>query len=188
MNKRHLFSLLSLTVIFTAVSMIQSCTKVAKGLRFTLAMQTGSVALTIPATPLTTGTATFGPATNSYNVDSFIKAQTGTLLGEQNITSVKLTSCVLIINNPDVDNNLANFQSASAEFSSNTNSNPYTIDVPSIPSTYGTALNMPVDTTVDLSTYLGNQFNYSVSGKMRKATTKALNCTLQFTFNLVVQG
>ena len=144
--------------------------------------------LTIPATPLTAGTATFGPATNTYNVDSFIKAQTGTLLGVENITSVKITSCELIINNATTTNNLQNFRSCSASFSSNTNATPYQINIPNINDVYATSINLPVDTTAELKSYLGNQFNYSVSGELRRATTIPLNCTLQFTFSVVVQG
>jgi hypothetical protein len=188
MTKRILSAIKLFTVICATTTLLQSCTKVAKNLHFNLAMQTGSVNITIPATPLTSGPATFGPASNTYNVDSFIKAQTGTLLGVQNITSAKLTSCVLIINNPDIKNNLQNFQSASAQFSSNTNSTPYIINVPFIPDSYGVMSDMPVDTAAELSSYLGNQFIYSVTGKLRKATTVPLNCTLQFTFSLVVQG
>lgn len=185
MNKVNLFYI---SVIAIAVTALQSCTKVGKNLYFKLPMQTGSVSLTIPPTPMTVGTATFGPATNSYNVDSFIKAQTGTLLGVQNITSVKIVSCVLTVNNPDAANNLQNFQSGYADFSSNTNSTPYRINIPSIPDVFSTSINLPVDTSAELSSYLGNEFNYSVGGNMRRATTIPLNCTLQFTFNVIVQG
>ena len=138
MNKPNLTRILILAVTFISFTVVSSCTKVGKNLYFTLSMQTGSANVTIPVTPLTSGTAVFGPTSNSYNVDSFIKAQTGTLLGVQNITSVKITSCVLMINNATKANNLQNLKSG--------------------------------------------------GGKLRDAITVPLNCTLQFTFKVIVQG
>jgi hypothetical protein len=59
--------------------------------------------------------------------------------------------------------------------------------MPTIADNYTISLNLPVDST-ELSTYLGNQFYYSISAKLRRATTIPLNCSVSYSFNVVVQG
>jgi hypothetical protein len=44
-------------------------------------------------------------------------------------------------------------------------------------------------TTKELKGYMmGNQYNYSVGGKLRRGTTDTLRCTIDFEFTLRVQG
>jgi hypothetical protein len=151
-------------------------------------MQTESVNVTIPATTGVNGTVTVGPATNTFNVDSFIRSQTGNQLGSANITSVKLSSVVFTLNNANALNNFQNFSSCSASFSSNTNPAPYTVSIASNPDAFSNTLTLPIDTTAELKSYLGNQFNYTVSGQLRRGTTIPLDCTVSFTFSVKVQG
>jgi len=186
MRKNKMIAFTAIAITLGAIT-LHSCTKLASLLNFNLGMQTESVNITIPITT-DTSLITVGPATNSYNVDSFIKASTGNQLGEANITNVKLASVLFTLNNADSVNNFADFESVSASFSSNTNTTPYTINIANNPDVYAATLSLPVDTTVQLKTYLGNQFTYSVSGKLRRPTTKPLNCTVTFTFNVAVQG
>src|ERR1039457_1073700 len=94
MKKTHLISIIVIAITFGTVATFQSCTKLAKILNFNLGMQTETVNVTIPVTTGTNGVVTVGPATNTFNVDSFIKSQTGNQLGASNITSVKLASVV----------------------------------------------------------------------------------------------
>lgn len=188
MKKTHFITILVLAITFGAVATFQSCTKLAKLLNFNLGMQTETVNVTIPATTGSNGVVTVGPATNTFNVDSFIKNQTGNQLGASNITSVKLASVVFTLNNANSLNNFQNFESCSATFSSNTNSTPYTISIPNNADAFSSTLILPIDTTAELKSYIGNQFNYSVSGKLRRSTTIPLDCTITFTFNLKVQG
>ena len=51
-----------------------------------------------------------------------------------------------------------------------------------------TSLSLPVDNTVELKSYIGNQFQYNVSGVLRKAVTTTLTATVTFTYSLVVNG
>jgi hypothetical protein len=172
----------TMSIMLTALA----CSKIANLLTFNLSMQTESFNITIPVTT-DTGSMSVS-ATTSYNVDSFIKASTAGQLGASNIKSVKLSSVVLTLNNANAGNNFQNFSAVDLAFSSNANSNPYTISVASNPDNYSSALSIPIDSTVDLSTYLGNEFSYSVSGKLRKATTQELNCAVTVTFSLTVKG
>src|SRR5271156_1441866 len=189
MIKKYLSGSITIAVTFALLS-LQSCGKLASSLVFNnLKLQPGSVTFTIPPTPSLDSTI-LGSATNSYNVDSFIKANTASTLGISNITSVKLSSCVITITSgADSTNNFANFSSCVASFYSNNNTTPYSISIPSNPDAYSTTLTMPVDTTAELKSYLsGNTFNYSVSGKLRRATTQTLTCTISYSFTMNVQG
>jgi len=93
-----------------------------------------------------------------------------------------------VLNNPTAASNFQDFQSCSASFFSNTNTTPYTLSIADNPDVYSSALLLPVDTSVNLATYLGNEFTYSFSGKLRRPTTTPLSCTITFTFSVSVQG
>jgi hypothetical protein len=181
----------SLAIIMTIASvfMLQSCTKIGNALQYNLALQSGSVTVAIPPMTNTGSIASVDAGSNTINIDSFIKAHTAGLLGVANIQSVKLTSCTITVQNGNSANNFANFESCSAAFSSNAESTPYSVNIADNPDAYATSLTMPVDTAIELKNYLvGNQFNYSVGGKLRRSTTDTLNCTIQFQFNIRVQG
>ena len=181
-------SFVSVLAIIVAVVALNSCSKVASLLLYDVPLQSGSVTINVPATSDTGATAS-GSATNSINIDSVIKAYTANALGVSNITSLKLTSINIIVNNPDSTNNLQNFSSLYASFTANTSSTPYVINIPNNPNTYAASLSVPVDSTAELKSYLnGNNFTYSVGGHLRAATTTTLNCTVNFTFDIHVQG
>jgi len=184
MRKKHLIRIMPLAAVFCAMVSFQSCTKIGQLLHFDLSMQTQSVTVDIPPA---SGVISVGPVVTSYNVDSFIKASTAGQLGVANIKSVKMSSCVMTINNPTPQNNFANFESASATAFSNTDTNPYTISITNNPNTYASTLNLPVDQT-ELSPYLGSQFTYSFTGKLRRATTAKMNVTITFTYSVSVGG
>ena len=163
-----------------------SCTKIANLLTFRLGMQTKSFDFTIPVTT-DTGRMSVGPVATTFNVDSFIRASTAGQMGSANIKSVKLSSVVLTLNNANSANNFQNFEYVDVDFTSNTNSTPYKMTIANNPDSYASTLSLPVDTTVDLASYLGNEFTYSVSGRLRKGTTQEMNCTATVTSNLSVR-
>ena len=167
---------------------IQSCTKIATLVSFNLSMQTESVNITIPAMSDTSGVFSVGPISTSYNVDSFVRAQTGNQFGAANITSVKLSSVTLTLSNATNTNNFRNFESVYTAFYSNTNTTPYVLSYNDTSTDFSSSISMPVDTSAELKTYLGNQFTYDVTGKLRQATTMPLDCTITFTFGVKVQG
>lgn len=183
-NRRKIaFAITTIAITLTALS----CTKIANLLTFRLGMQTKSFDFSIPVTT-DTGTMAVGPVMTSFNVDSFVKANTAGQFGASNIKSVKLSSVVLTLNNADAANNFQNFSFVDVDFSSNTNGTPYNMSIANNPDSYSATLSLPVDTTVNLATYLGNEFTYSVRGRLRKGTTKQIDCTATVTFNLQVRG
>ncbi len=189
MKRNYLLATGVLAITFGAIAMFQSCGKIAGLLNFNLNMQTESVNVTIPVTNDTSGIITVGPSVSYFNVDSFIKSQTGNQFGAANIASLKLRSVVFTLNNADLTtNNFSSFQSVAASFSSNTNSTPYNVNIANNPDVFSSTLNVPIDTTIDLKTYIGNQYNYSVTGRLRHGTTKPLDCTVTFTFSVNVKG
>lgn len=185
-KKPYLFTA-SAVALFAGSIALHSCTKLVNNLQRDLEMETTTVEMVIP--PVDTTVAFTGAATNYYNVDSFIKASTANVLGINNITSAKIASCQITIDNPSTANNFANFKSCSASFHTNAKTDPYTVSVANNPDVYATSLNLPVDTSADIRTYFnGNQFSYSLNGALRRATTDSLRCKMVVKFRMRVQG
>lgn len=186
MKKFKLFSVLA--VIAVASVGLHSCSKIAQALQYDIPLQTGSVTIVIPPTPADSGYAS-GTASNTINIDSVIKANTSNTLGVSNVTSLKLTSATMLIQNPDSADNFQNFSSCTASFYTNSNTTPYQVTIANNPNVYESTLNLPIDSTVELKSYInGNQFTYSAGGNLRTSTTKSLTCTISFTFDIHVQG
>jgi len=181
-------TLLSFMAIVVAVFSLQSCTKIGTMLQYDIPMQSGSVTITIPPTSNTAASLN-GSGSNSINIDSIIKANTAGLLGVNNITSVKLTSATMNLQNADANNNFANFQSCFASFTSNSDGSPYQLSITNNPDAFASSLSLPVDTTAELKNYItGSSFTYTAGGQLRAATTQSLTCNITFTFNIHVQG
>ncbi len=189
MKKRSFLITSTLALSCFAMFYLNSCTKLAQALQYDLAMQTATVNITIPPYPDTTIAAN-GTQSNTYNVDSFIKANTANVLGVSNITSAKITSCVVTLLNPTVAENFANFKTCNASFHTNGNTTPFTVTIPNNPDVYSSTLTLPVDTTAELKGYLtgGSTFTYNLGGSLRRPTTDSLHATCTFTFKLHVQG
>ncbi len=185
--------LVTSTLALTCIAMfsLHSCTKLAKNLQYDLDMQTASVDIVLPPCFDTTVTAT-GTQANYYNIDSFIKKYTGGVLGVTNITSAKIKTCSLTILNPNtaLGIDFGNFKSINASFYTNGYTTPYTVNIPNNPATSSDVLNLPVDTTAELKNYLinGNQFTYTLGGKLRRPTEDSIHCHVEFTFKMHVQG
>ncbi len=185
---RLLFAAAGMALTTIGLSTLQSCDKVASLLQYDLALQTASAEVVLPPSADTVGSAA-GSQVVYYNVDSFIKANTSNVLGINNIQSVKIESVTLTLLNPTATNNFANFRSASGSVYSNSNTTPYTMSISSNPDTYNTVLSLPVDSTVNLKTYLtGNQLTYSAGGSLRRATTDSVHIKVDFKFKVHVQG
>ena len=181
-------SLLSLSAIIAILCSMQSCTKIGSLLQYDIPMQSGNITITIPPTENSITALTAG-GTNTINIDSIIKAHTAGMLGINNITSVKLTSAAMTLQNADANNSFANFQSCFVSFTSNSDNAPYQISINDNPNVFTASIELPVDTTAELKNYIsGSNFSYTTGGQLRAATTKSLTCTITFTFNLHVQG
>ncbi len=168
---------------------LNSCSKLAKNLQYNLEMQTASVDVVIP--PYSdSNVAVSGTQTNYYNIDSFIKKNTGDVLGVSNISSATIKSCVLTLANPTSSRNFANFKSCNASFYTNGNTTPFTVNIPNNPDVYSEQLSLPVDSTAELKGYItnGNQFTYTLGGSIRRPLNDSLHCHMVITFKVHVQG
>jgi hypothetical protein len=192
MKKTSLFSTAAIAITFGAMSMLQSCTQSASDLlQFEVPVQSGSEVITIAPID-TAGTFTLPPTSTSLNVDSLIKLGTNNKLGITNISSVKILSCELKLNNATATNNFANFESCNASLTSSTESTPFVLTV-SNPDTYSESLTLPVDPNKELKSYMGNStglntFNYTITGTVRRKTTDSLKCTITYKFKAIVKG
>jgi len=182
------FRKLIVLAIICLTSALQSCSKLAQIINYNLAMQSSSVTVSIPPENATGSIETFCSGSANYDIDSFIRASTLGTMGINNISSVKLLSCVLTLQNASNSNNFDNLASCSASFTTSDMA-PYEIGVTDNPAVYATTLSIPVDTTVELKSYLtGNQFTYTLKGLLRKAVTDTMKCTIQFTYSVKVRG
>jgi hypothetical protein len=184
MLKTKSISVLGLGLIFGAIA-LQSCDKVTGDID--LPAMTGTIQVAIPPTTDTSSARTLGTGVNTYNIDSFIKANTNGTLGIDNIKKARITSLKLTLANPSAANNFANLQSYYASFYTNTNTTPYSVPEQNNPDEYADTRNLPVDANADLKGYFtGTQFTYSVGGKLRRAITDSLRCTVTFEYMIVV--
>jgi hypothetical protein len=185
---RSLIAVAGIAATCIGLSTLQSCDKVANLLQYSLDLQTASAEVVLPPSTDTVGSAS-GSQVVYYNVDSFIRANTGNALGIDNIESVKIESCTLTLLNPTTANNFANFRSATGSVYSNSNTTPYSMSITNNPDVYATTMSLPVDTTVNLKSYLtGNQLTYSAGGSLRRATTDSVHVKVDFKFKIHVHG
>src|SRR4051812_17242890 len=99
MRKYQILFASAVAVTCIGVASLQSCSKIASLVQYDLDLQTASAEVVLPPSSDTVGSAT-GSQVVHYNVDSFIKASTSNVLGLSNISSAKLESCVITIENP----------------------------------------------------------------------------------------
>ena len=181
MIKKFTTATLFLALGLTSILSISSCDKIKDAVKVNLLMQTADVNFVIPAQPV--GTQQLSQFSVPLNVDSILKKKNSSL-GLDNIKSVKVKTCTIVLLNGDGTNNFGALSAAKAEMSSSSNSTMVTIaELSSNPDATANSLNLPVNGNTELKGYFkGNTFTYRVSGTTRRATTKALECraTIQF--------
>ena len=188
-NKIFTTAIIGLAITFG----LMSCGKLASLINKTLNITTPGQNFTIPPVPYnSTLSVNFLPSLNGsfeYNLDSFIKANTDGALGINNITFLRIDSCTFTVTNPTATSNFQAFDTASIAFTSSSNSTPYVLKA-SQPNVYSVNLTMrPADTTINMQSYIqGNTFKYTISGKMRSATTDSMKCTGAMSFTVRIKG
>lgn len=177
-------TLLCFVFVLTIVSM-SSCDKLKDKLfeAFTTGMT--DVNVTIPIVSNTTAEGRIETIPVFINVDSIIKANTGGFFSLNSVSSVKVESADLTINNPDASNNLANFEYGVLLFNTlNPQTNDWNIPMGvgryDIKDSYATSSPFEVIQSVNLKDHLrGTKVVYFYGYKARRVTTKALNCTIK---------
>lgn len=190
-NMKKTYLLYVLAVVLSGVA-FSSCNKVAKVLA-TATDVSWSTDVTINVDPQsdTTVSASVGNGSFTYNLDSLLKNKTSNAMGLSNIDTFRITACSVTIQNPNADNNFANFESASLNFSTNYNTtNTNMGGITNNPNSYAETLTLPVNSSVNLKTYIAplgsTTFMYSLTGKLRKATTASLTLNVHLDYDIHV--
>lgn len=162
---------------------LTSCDKIKDKLFPAFETEISEVSVSIPITAA--GVEASSSSTVAFNLDSAIKANTGSTFSIDNISSVKVKDVTISINNPDDENDVSNFEAVSLKFSSNTVSTPAVVASASIPDNTAYSLNITPTDSPELKEYLkGNELTYTVSGTARRSTTKALDATVDVTLSV----
>lgn len=180
--KRNIFFSLSLLALLAI--MHTSCNKIKEAAKVNLTLSSADVEFTIPQITAI-GAATLGSADVYLNVDSIIKANDANLSSKY-IRSVNIKSCTLTMVDGDANNNFSALESCKVDFSSNINTNLYTLaEITNNPDVEAYSLEIPVNSTIDLKDYFdATTFSYNLSGTARKTTTKDILCKATFKFSL----
>ena len=184
--------ILSAIAIVGCIYAFNSCSKLAQQLAQGITWTGVDETITVPIVNDTAMHTSIGTGSFSYNLDSLIKNKTNNALGLSNVDTFEFTSCTLTILGPDSNNNFQNFQLAQATFSTNANTTAATIgEVDNNPDTYSATLSLPVNNSVNMKSYLNpvgiTTFNYTLAGKMRKATTTALTVQAHVSYYIHVK-
>lgn len=115
-----------------------------------------------------------------FNLDSIVKVNTGNNFGAADITSVKVKSFRLkIVQYGDSANNLANFESASFNFSSSTKSDPIKVATVNFVDAFSLDKVISGDGTPELRPYLdGTELYYDISASLRRHTKKSIKISI----------
>ena len=166
--------LLTLIAITTALS-FHSCDKIKEALLQAFTADGATFTFSVLPVNTTDTMLSIGVETIYFDLDSTVKAVTNSAFSLNDVSSVNPNEISLKILNPDSANNFANFQSGSLSFYSNNNTIPYDFNYVNA-NQYVDSINIPLDTTVNLKSYMmGNTFNYTLKGKLRKPITTTLN-------------
>ena len=176
-----------LAVTFVGLLCVPSCTKSVKPEPTTLLMEATSATVVLPPYSQT-GIAFSGTCQSRFNVDSFIKASTKGVRSLKNMTSAKIASCELTIENAGDAANFANFKACSGAFHTNGVSDDFGVAVSNNPDQYASSLSLPIDTTEELKSYLqdANTFTYRFRGSLRRPTSDSIRCKITFRFNVAL--
>ena len=161
---------------FIAAAGITSCKKVVNAIFPGLDITVPSAELGVPVMPFVLPMELGFPSyTQSFNLDSTIKANTGGAFGAGSVSSVKIKSITMTISNADDNNNWSNFESARFMLSSDTKQDPVELFSYTFPTTNTTTVTITPTNSPELLPYLkGKELVYQVFGKGRKTTSKPL--------------
>ena len=170
---------LILMLIGTSILSLTSCDKLKDKLFQSFVTNSFEEKFNIDVITTTSLRMDVGTIQANLNIDSLIDAETDGAFDLDNVSSVKAEEVSLSIDNPDADNNFANFEEGWVNFSTNTNAVPVQIATGANPDAYSEVWMLPVDNSINLKDYLkGTILSYVIAAKARRVTTKQLNCTL----------
>jgi hypothetical protein len=186
--KNSLYTLMAIAGIAIAVA---SC-GLTDALKVNVPLSASGLQFTIPhTTSAGNDSATF---TYTVNLDSLVAAANSSL-STTNITSIKIDTVDITTSNGTVGppvNNLSNITSASVDFTSDATPGTWTTIAPSfsVPGNTGNSLQLPVDNTINLDSYIapGNvdtHFTFKLHAALNTAISTDLNCTATIHFTVL---
>lgn len=174
----------SVFAVFSSVLLFSSCSKIMEALFAAFAADGANFVFEVPAFSLTDTTLTLSVQSVYFNLDSTVKSVTNNKYSINDVSNVNPDELSLKINNPDSNNNFSNFESGSVMLLSNSNSTPISFTFTKA-NVYSDSISVPLDKNLNLKTYLqGTNFTYTLSGKLRKATTKTLEIKTNMKFKI----
>jgi hypothetical protein len=178
-------TLLAGAAALLALMPLNSCEKLKDELFKAFSANSGSVNFSIPIITDVTRQVKAGEVVQQYNIDSIIKAETNGTFGIDDIDRIIVEEVKVKVNNPDNDNNLANFEDGMVTLSSSMNPTPLTLATGPIADVYADEKVLPAVSGTDIKGYLkSNMLTYTYNAKLRRPTTKALDCTLNVKFRI----
>jgi len=177
--------LVPVMAIVMGVVALSSCNKLKDVAKVNIGLNSKQVDFTIPVIDKT-GQMDLAAFDVYVNVDSIIQANNLSVTAN-NIQSVKITSCDIVMNDGDAQNNFAVLQSGKAELASNTKTDMLTVaELTDNPDVQAYTLSLPVNSNVNLKDYFNaTTFSYKLSGFARRTTSKEIHCTATIHYNLV---
>jgi hypothetical protein len=123
-----------------------------------------------------------GTYTVKFNLDSIVKANTSNVFNAGSVSSVKIKEATINVSNADNLSNLGNFEYARIVLSSNTNTNAINVATLNFPDAYTSSVTVTPSDSPELISYLkGDELTYTIYGKARRPTLKALDMTVSIT-------
>ena len=172
-----------LSLMLLVIAGITSCGKIVDKVFPGVDAKVPDIQLTIRIVPVVfSNEFSLGSFTTRINLDSTIRANTAGVFGIGIVSSIKVKEIVINLPNADNLNNLANFETARVTFTAPNNSAPLTVAALNFPDTYAaTSTHTPTDSPELLDYLKGSEVTYTVYGRARRTTTKALNMTVSVT-------
>ncbi len=124
----------------------------------------------------------FGTYSQHINLDSAVKANTAGVFGINAVNSIKVKQVKMVLVNPDVLNNFANFETVRVTLSSDTRNTPVEFFAANFPDTYSSTYLFSPTGSPELLPYLGgSRITYNIYGKNRRITSKPLTIQVNVT-------
>jgi hypothetical protein len=173
-------------ILAVMVAAICGCKKLIQSVFPGLNVDLPAVTVTVPVIPYAPpNEIQLGTLTQHFNLDSVIRANTNGLFSVKDISSVKITKTRFTIANADQQNNISNFETARLLFGSTVTGESAEIAAIDFPDMYAdnylyTAANAP-----ELVSYFRtNELMYTMSGKLRRITTKPVVLSMAVTMTI----
>ena len=183
--KKTILAISICVAAITTITGLQSCGGLDNLVQINPVSDTASTDFVVP---VTTDTAAI-TVSETVDIDSLLKAESAGAGSYSLVKTINLRTVTLTLTDADAANNFANFQSVNAVFSSSANggsNGAYRVaEIDNNPDVFSATLSPAIiDADKNLKPYFDSKVtvSYTISGKLRRATTKPLHCHAMFGF------